>query len=120
VSAQIARMMLPARFALLATETAVVATATATVSTTGALLRLRLVDCQPPTLKLLLIECLARCVARIVGHLHEPKSSRSACRMIADQLHRFDWSEWRKQLLNGGLVGIEREITYIDSHAQIL
>jgi hypothetical protein len=86
-----------------------------------ALLRPRLVDRQAAPFELALVERAARGPALgFIGHLDEAEAARLPGRPIADETDGHHLADGREELLELGLAGIERKISYVQSHVHIL
>src|SRR6185503_17198496 len=72
-----------------------------------------------PAVELLLVERLA-CGARLVviRHLDETEAFRPPGRAIANDLGGFHGADAGEELLQLGLAGVVRQISYVNSHAQ--
>lgn len=112
---RVERAVLPARLAALP---AAAGEAAAAAAARALLLRFRLVDRQPASVEFLLIERAARGTALLViRHFDERKAARAAGGLIADDANRPDFSLRCKELLELRFLGVERQISYVDSHS---
>src|SRR3954463_12165438 len=103
--------MLPAGFALRT------AAAEATTATGAALLRARFVDRQATAFELAFVERRAGRLSVVrVCHLDETEPTRLAGRAVTDEVNRSHRANRREEFLELLLVGIERQITDVESH----
>src|SRR4051794_17303798 len=103
--------MLPARFALRT------AAAEATTATGAALLRARFVDGQATAFELAFVERRAGRLAVVrIRHLDETEPTGLARRTVTDEVDRGHRPNRREEFLELLLVGVERQITDVESH----
>ena len=92
-------------------------TAAARIPAASTFLRLGLIDGQPPAVNFLLIEGLAR---RFPGfgaaHFDEREPARPPGCLVGDQADGRHLAVWGEELLDLRLIGVERQIAYVNPH----